>query len=239
MKQLFIALITLMSLSTFAQDKTIVNDANAEKRTLSGSFTAITVSDGVDLYLSQSDEESIAVSASDEKYMERFKTEVEEGNLKIYFDNKGLNWIGSEKRKLKAYVSFKTLQKLNVSSGAAVSMKSILTVNKLEGSFTSGSQFTGQVNITQLSISQNSGSSVQMSGKTGELQVDVSSGAVFKGYDLTVDFCEAKATSGGGVRINVNKELNAKANSGGGIHYKGTAVIKDLNVSSGGTVKKS
>jgi hypothetical protein len=33
--------------------------------------------------------------------------------------------------------------------------------------------------------------------------------------------------------------LNAKANSGGGIRYKGNAVIKDLNVNSGGVVKKA
>ena len=239
MKQIFIAFLTLLSLNVVAQDNTIVNDNNAEKRTLSGNFTGITVSDGIHLYLTQGNEESIAVSASEQKYMERLKTVVENGNLRIYYDNSGLNWVNGDKRKLKAYVSFKTLEKLHASSGADVNMKSILAVNKLDCSFSSGSQFTGEVNITQLQVSQNSGSAVEMSGKTSELKVEASSGAVFKGYDLAVDFCDAKATSGGGVRINVNKELNAKANSGGGIHYKGNAVIKDLDVNSGGMVKKS
>ncbi len=239
MKQIFIAFLTLLSLSVVAQDNTIVNDNNAEKRTLSGNFTGITVSDGIHLYLTKGNEESIAVSASEQKYMERFKTVVENGNLRIYYDNSGFNWVNGDKRKLKAYVSFKTLEKLHASSGADVNMKSILAVNKLDCSFTSGSQFTGEVNITQLQVSQNSGSTVEMSGKTSELKIDASSGAVFKGYELAVDFCDAKATSGGGVRINVNKELNAKANSGGGIHYKGNAVIKDLDVNSGGMVKKS
>lgn len=239
MKQLFISLLTLISLSTFAQDKNVISDANAEKRTLSASFNSITVSDGVELYLTQGNEESIAVSASDSKYMERFKTEVVDGNLKIYFDNKGINWLGSDKRKLKAYVSFKNLEKLHASSGAGINMQSTLRVNKLDCSFSSGVQFKGEVNITQLQVSQNSGSVVEFSGKTSELRVDVNSGAIFKGYELAVDFCDAKATSGGGVRINVNKELNAKANSGGGIRYKGTAVIKDLDVNSGGMVKKS
>lgn len=239
MKQLFISFITLISLSTFAQDKKVISDANAEKRTLSAGFTSITVSDGVELYLTQGNEESIAVSASEPKYMERFKTEVVDGTLKIYFDSKGLTWFGSDKRKLKAYVSFKNLEKLHASSGAGVNMQSTLTVNKLDCTFSSGAQFTGQVNITQLQVSQNSGSSVEISGKTSELKVDASSGAIFKGYELAVDFCDAKATSGGGVRINVNKELNAKANSGGGIRYKGNAVIKDLDVNSGGMVKKS
>ena len=237
MKHLFICLLTIISVTAFAQDNT-VNDSNAEKRTLASGFTSITVSDGVDIYLTQGNEEAIAVSASDPKYMEHFKTEVENGNLKIYYDSKGLKWMGSDKRKLKAYVSFKTLQKLNASSGASVNMKSTLTSDKLECSFSSGATFTGKVAVEQLSLSQSSGSSVDITGKTGRLQVEANSGAIFKGYDLETDFCNAKATSGGGVRINVNKELNAKANSGGGIHYKGNGVITDLSVSSGGVVKK-
>jgi hypothetical protein len=239
MKQIVTALIiTLIGLSTFAQDKVAVNDANAQQRTVIAGFTAITVSDGINLYLTQGNEESVAVSASEEKYMERFKTVVENGTLKIYFDKSGLSWLYSEKRKLNAYVSFKALEKISASSGADVILKSTVSVNKLQCTFTSGAHFSGHVNVGEMAISQNSGSEIDLSGKTEKLQVDVSSGAIFKGYDLAVDFCEAKATSGGGVRITVNKELNAKANSGGGIRYKGNAVMKDLSVSSGGMVKK-
>ena len=238
MKQIFISFIVLLSCSAFAQDNTVVNDNNAEKRALSGSFTAIKVSDGVELFLTQGDEESIAVSASEQKYMDRFKTEVEDGTLKIYFDHNGLSWVG-DKRKLKAYVSFKTLEKLHGSSGASVIMKSTLSADNLDCKFSSGARFEGKINVKELEMSQNSGASVEMSGATEKLDVDVNSGAMFKGYELTVDYCTAKATSGGGVRINVTKELNATANSGGGIRYKGEGVIKDLDVSSGGQVKKS
>lgn len=238
MKHLFILLLSCISLSTFAQDET-VNDANAEKRTLTGSFNAITVSDGVDLYLTQGNEESIAVSAADEKVLERFKTEVENGTLKIYFESKGLTWLHIDKRKLKAYVSFKTLEKLQASSGTSVLIKGVLKVDNLECSVTSGAHFSGQVNIGDMQIDQNSGSTCDITGKADKLKVEVSSGAIFKGYDFAVDFCDAKATSGGGVRVNVTKELAAKANSGGGIRYKGNAVVKDLSVSSGGSVKKA
>ncbi len=238
MKKLFLSLITFVSVAVVAQEKTIA-DANAQKRTLSGSFTAISVSDGVDLYLTQGSEESVAVSASEEKYMERFKTEVVDGTLKIYYDYKGINWAANDKRKLKAYVSFKTLEKLHASGGASVDVQGNLTADKLEVKFTSGSSFDGKIATKEIAVEQNSGSAVNISGTAGNIKVDVSSGAVFKGYDLAVDFCDAKATSGGGVRITINKELNAKANSGGGIKYKGSAVIKDLNVNSGGSVKKA
>lgn len=235
---LFLCLLTIISLQTFAQDA-VMNDANAKKRNLSGSFSAIKVSDGIDLYLSQGNEESIAVSASDPKYLERFKTVVDNGVLKIYYDNNSMIWNDNGKRKLKAYVSFKIMEKLQASSGASVDAKNILNLAYLEMHLTSGSQFTGEVKIGEMTVDQNSGSEINITGSVEKIKVDLSSGALFKGYDLNAEYCEAKASSGGEVRINVNKELAAKASSGGGIKYKGNASIKDLNVSSGGVVKKS
>ncbi|MGF2414111.1 MAG: head GIN domain-containing protein, partial [Ferruginibacter sp.] len=220
-------------------DKTVIADANAQKRTLNDSFNGISVSDGVDLYLTQGSEESVAVSASEEKYMERFKTEVENGILKIYFDNKGLNWAVNDKRKLKAYVSFKTLEKLHASGGADVKMQGSLDANNLDIKFTSGSAFNGKLIAKELTVEQNSGSAINISGTADKIKIDISSGAVFKGYDLTVEYCDAKASSGGGIRITINKELSAKATSGGGVKYKGDGVIKEINVNSGGSVKKA
>jgi len=59
------AIITLATIVARAQE--VIVDPNAEARTLSGSFTAIKVSGGIDIYLSQSDNEAVAVSASEEK----------------------------------------------------------------------------------------------------------------------------------------------------------------------------
>ncbi len=237
MKKLFLALIAFSSFAASAQNDAVINDANAQKRTLGSSFTAISVSDGIDLYLSQG-EESVAVSASEGKYLDRFITEVVNGTLKIYYNDKGISW-SSDKRKLKAYVSFKTLEKLRASAGSDVTAKSSLELGNLEMDFSSGSSFNGKLNAKQLNIEQSSGSAISISGKADKISVSVSSGADFKGYDLAVDYCDAKASSGAEVHITINKELNAKASSGGGIRYKGEALIRDISISGGGMVKKA
>jgi hypothetical protein len=239
MKKLFLSLICFLSLAAFAQDKEVIQDPNATVRTLNGSFTAISVSSGIDLYITQGDAESIAVSASNEKYMARFKTEVDNGTLKIYYDNNGVTWTNGENRKLKAYVSFKTLEKLHASAGSKVTGKGNLTVENLEMKFSSGSSFGGQIYAKELNVEQNSGSAITISGKTDKIKIEVSSGADFKGFDMAVDFCDAEVNSGGNVHITINKELSAKANSGGAVRYKGTALIRDINISSGGIVKRS
>jgi len=238
MKLLFVLLSVMLGSSAFSQQTSVIHDADAKPRTLNASFSGISVSDGIELYLSQGEEESIAVSYSDEKYADRFKTVVENGILKIFYDRSSVNWSDNNRRKLKAYVSFKTLEKLTASGGADVQLQSQANLAKLEMKITSGAFFKGNIKAQQITIDQNSGSDVHLSGVAEKLIVEVSSGANFKGYDFTADYCDAKASSGGGVHISVQKELSAKANSGGGIHYKGTALIRDINISSGGIVKK-
>ena len=237
MKKLLGSLITVLSLTAFAQDTKVINDANATTRSLNGSFTAISVSSGIDLYLSHGNEESLAVSASDQKHMDRFKTEVVNGTLKIYYDNKGVTWK-SENRKLKAYVSFKTLQRLNVSAGSEAVVNGSINADDFIVDVSSGAYFKGTINAKTISADVSSGASINISGKSDTLKVDVSSGAEFKGYDLVTDYCDASASSGAGVRVTINKELNAKASSGGDIHYKGAALIRDIKTSGGGSVKK-
>ena len=130
MKKLILSLVTCLSLAVFAQDTKVVNDANATVRNLTGSFTAISVSSGIDLYLSQGNEESVAVSASDQKHLDRLKTEVVNGVLKIYYDNKGVSWK-SDNRKLKAYVSFKTLDKVSASGACDINIMGTLKSENL------------------------------------------------------------------------------------------------------------
>ena len=238
MKKLLCSLITVLALTAFAQDTKVINDANITTRSLSGSFTAISVSSGIDLYLSQGNAASLAVSASDQKHLDRFKTEIVNGTLKIYYDNKGVTWKSDGKAKLKAYVSFKTLQKLQVSAGSDAIVNGSMNADDFNLDVSSGADFKGAITAKILTVDVSSGASINISGKSDKLKVAVSSGADFKGYDLVTDYCDASASSGAGVHVTINKELNAKASSGGDIHYKGTALIRDIKTSGGGSVKK-
>jgi hypothetical protein len=238
MKKLLLSLFAVISLSAMAQETKVINDANAVIRTVSAGFTGISVSTGVELYLTQGNEETVAVSASDQKHLDRLVTEVVNGVLKIYYDNKGITWKSVGKANLKAYVSFKTLEKLNVSAGANASVNGRIKADKLDMNVNSGARFTGSINAKELTAEVNSGANMNVSGSADKFTIDASSGADFKGYDFAVDFCDAAVSSGGAVHITINKELSAKASSGGDIHYKGAGLIRDIKTSSGGSVKK-
>ena len=117
MKKIYLFLTFIVTTSICTAQIKEVNDPNAELRQVKG-FTAIKVSHAIDLFLSQSDQEVVAVSASKEEYRNRIKTEVENGVLKIWYDNPP-KWSRGDK-KLRAYVSFKTLSKLQASGASDV-----------------------------------------------------------------------------------------------------------------------
>ena len=237
MKKLFSLLLIICSLSLFAQDKTVINDKNAEPRNVKG-FHAIKVSDGIDLYLSYGDE-AAAVSASEIKYRDRIKTEVENGVLKIWYDSDLANHlIFTNKRDLKVYVSYKDLDRIMASAGSDVLVDGTIKGNLLSLKLSSGSDFKGNVDVNELTVDQSSGSDIKIGGKANMASIEASSGSDFNGYNLTADVCTAKGSSGSDINITVNKELNAKASSGSDIHYKGNASLINVTKSSGGSVSK-
>jgi hypothetical protein len=236
MKKLITLLPILFSVTFLFAQNTVIHDANAEVRKV-GSFHAIEVSNGIKLIIKQGSEEAVAVSASSPDIRNRIKTEVENGKLKIYFDNSGWHdW--SVKKELKAYVSFKNLDKLQANSGADASTDGNISVDNLAIDLSSGADFDGTVTATHLDVDQSSGADMTIKGKVNDLNITTSSGADFNGYDLASEKCKADASSGSDIEITVNKELQAQASSGGDIHYKGNGVITSVSNSSGGRIKK-
>jgi hypothetical protein len=230
------AALLFIGLCTFSQSK-LIGDRNAQKRNVSG-FHAISVSGGIDLYLSQGDE-AVAVSASDIDMRNRIRTVVENGVLKIYLDREGFHWSWGSTH-MKAYVSVKTLDHLEASGGSDVFTETMIRSDKLGVHLSGGSDMKAQVSSSDLSIEQSGGSDVSISGNVANLSIDASGGSDFHGYDLASDYCDIEASGGSDMYITVNKELNVSASGGSDVHYKGNAVIRKMSTSgSSGISKKS
>jgi hypothetical protein len=233
------ALLTLLLLCAsvlFAQNTTI-HDDHAQVRNV-GSFHAVQVSNGIHLILKQGNTDAVAVSASSPDYISRIRTEVSNGELKIYFDNKGWkNWTLKGKE-LKAYVTIKNIDGLEANSGADATTDGNINTTEMKITLSSGADFDGQITASKLWIDQSSGSDMDIKGKVGNVEIKTSSGSDFNGYDLVSETCKADASSGSDIEITVNKELQAEASSGGGINYKGNASITQISNSSGGRIKK-
>lgn len=236
MKKILSLIILAASFSTLIAQKTI-RDANAEKRNVSG-YHAISVSGGIDLYLSQGDE-SVAVSASETKHRDRIKTEVKDGVLKIWYDhNTGIN-IDLNNRKMKAYVSFKDIDKLTGSGGSDIRVEGAIKVNTLNLDISGGSDFDGKVEANDLKVEASGGSDVDISGAVKKLDIHASGGSDFKGYELATDVCNLEASGGSDVYVTINKELSAEASGGSDVFYKGNGTVREMKSSGSSSIKKT
>ena len=233
MKRLFFFLFSaILCLAGFAQ-KTI-NDPNVQVRKASG-FHAIEVSSGINLYVSHGDE-AVAVSAKDASVRDRIRVEVRDGVLKIWLDWKEGLRLSMNNNSLKAYVSYKTLDKLTASGGSDVSVEGTLESGNLVINISGGSDFSGKVDASKLTINQSGGSDINISGRAENLEISASGGSDFDGYDLVSDGCIIKASGGSDVSITVNKVLDAEASGASDISWKGSATVTKAKASGSGSV---
>ena len=231
-KRLITPMLLLINLMAFSQEK-VIYDINAEKRTAEN-FQAIKVSDGIDLYIIQGTEEGVVVSAAEIAHRNKMRTVVENGELKIYLEQ-GWNW---KPKKLKAYVAVKSLNKLRASGGSDVIIQGELKSDKLNLVLTGGSDFNGQIAVTDLTININGGSDVHIKGKAVNVRVEAHGGSDLSGYELTAEYAIIQASGGSDASITVTKEMAAEASGGSDVNYKGNPVMKYKSASGGGSVTK-
>jgi len=234
MKKIGLFLLMILPVALMAQ-KQVINDDNAQPRSI-GSFHAIKVNNAIDLYLSQSDEEALAVSAVKPEFRDRIKTVVEDGVLKITYDDDMRWWKGN--KKLKVYVSFKTLDKLTASGASDVIVSGTIKANELAISMNGASDFKGAIEASVLTVNLSGASDAVVQGKVTSLRVDADGASDFKGFDLLADSCNVDASGASGINVTVNKELNARASGASDVRYKGDGVIRDLRTSGASSVSR-
>jgi hypothetical protein len=226
----------LLSTVLFAQT---INDANAEPRNLSG-FHVIKISNAFTVYISQGNEDAVAISASKAEYREKIITKVENGVLIIRFDDDKKFWKGwnGDKTKLKAYISVKKIDRLDVSGACDVFFEEGISSEDLTVRLSGASDLKGKIDAKKLSFDISGASDATISGNAAELSIEASGASDFKGFDLTTNYCTAEASGASSVNITVNKELNAKASGASSVRFKGEGLIRDIKTSGASNVTR-
>ena len=236
MKKIFLFLAACCFVFISKAQNDIVVDANASVRTIAGQFDAIKISGGIDLYLSQSDNVAIAVSASNENFKEGIKTVIEDGTLKIFY--KGENSWRKKDGKLRAYVSFKDIKKLEASGACDVIVTGIISTATLAIQMSGACDFSGNLKTDVLKLNLTGASDAKISGTAGTAVIESSGASDVKAYDLVTNICKINVSGASDVYITVNTELTASATGASDIKYKGNALIKDMHSSGASSVSK-
>lgn len=208
----------------------------SENRTV-GSFDAISVCCGIDVYITEGVSSTIKVESNDEEYLSRIKTEVKKGELKISFNNKDI-FKRPNNLRLKVYVSAKNLTGIKGTSGSDIVSTTPLSAKDIKVSASSGSDIKLELNATNLECSASSGSDIKISGTASYALVKASSGSDINMKEMTVRTVEASATAGSDVSVTATDAINARANSGGDVTFRGNPATINKKKSTGGDVRQ-
>ncbi len=238
MKRIQVVLMAMLVSAGLHAQKTI-NDPNAEPRNLSG-YHAIRISNAFDVYISQSNEEAVAISASKPEYRERIITKVENGVLIIRFDDDKKFWKGlsGDKTKLKAYISVKKLDRLDVSGACDIYFEDGISSEELHVELSGASDLKGKIDAKKLTFEISGASDATVSGNSAELKIEANGASDFKGFDLVSNYCDARASGASSINITVNKELSANASGASSVRFKGEGLIRDIKTSGSSNVTR-
>ncbi len=203
----------------------------SETREITGDFTVVSASEGLDVYVTDGNEFEITVEA-DENIIDLIATDIKNDRLRIH----AIENIGRATKKV--FVTLPEISGLKSSSGAHLSTENIIETDKLEIDGSSGANINIEMVASEVDIDASSGANLYLSGDADMVYVDGSSGANINAKKLISNNCQAEASSGANLSVNVSERLTADASSGGNISYSGEAsVTKKKSVS--GSVHKN
>jgi len=199
-------------------------------------FEAVHVATGINATLQAGQENSVKISAKGID-LDRVITEIKGGELIVKIRTKWMNW-NHKKHKVKATITYSgTIDGLAASSGAYLLAEDALLSDRMELDASSGAGLKANVISQKVAVDISSGARIEASGTTDYLIVDISSGSRFEGYDLKAKDVNVDGSSGASARVHVSGSLEADVSSGSSVKYKGTPTSRDVDKSSGGSVR--
>ena len=219
-----------INLGSFGSGKAGNGVVTTETRRITHEFTAVSASEGLEVYITQADDFEITVEA-DENIIDLISTDIKNGKLRIH----AIRNIGRATKKV--YVSLPNITAIQSSSGAHLRTENVIKSEKLEIDASSGAMVKVDVVTAELDIDASSGANLEISGEATTVYIDGSSGTNINSRGLITKICDVEASSGANISVNVSESLTADASSGGNISYSGEARVKK-NKSVSGSVHK-
>ncbi len=193
---------------------------------------------GIDLQLSGevevtvSDQYSVEVSAQ-ENLLPLLKTEVVDGQLKIYFEGNV-----SCDDPVRVRVSAPSFDAFEISGSGKITTASVIKSDRLALNITgSGDLILPQTEVREAAVDISGSGTVQIGGTANQLDATVSGSGDVQGKNFTTAICKANIGGSGTVTCDVSQRLEAEVTGSGDVFYTGNPEVQ-MEVSGSGSVKK-
>jgi hypothetical protein len=192
------------------------------------SFNRISVEGGFQVEYTVGNDNKLVIEA-DSSVMERIETSVSGNTLRIHLSR-------SSGKRIVCKLNAPVFEGLSVSAGGRFSSEDTLVVSNFEVNASAGSVINLIGKFGNVETDASSGSRINLAGTGEKIIASASSGSTNYFADMEANYAKLEASSGASIRINA-KELEASASSGASIRYKEGGIIKNVESSSGGSIK--
>lgn len=222
--------ITILMMLVFISS--FIYGQKSETRSLD-SFSKISVGESVQVILikGSSEKAEIEVTGADVRDVE---TKISGDKLTIGMANGSYRNV-----KVKATITYTSLEALSVSSSADVIADDMIKANEFLLSVSSSGSADINLEANDLEVKVSSSGLAEISGKGKNLDVNVSSSGKLKGFNYEVENAEVSVNSSGKAEVNVTGSLDAKANSSGKVIYEGSPGKTNVSANSSGKIVKA
>jgi Putative auto-transporter adhesin, head GIN domain len=235
MKAILFFVLVFAGTGVFAQHF-VIDDPNAEVRKVE-QFTSIKISGGFEVYITQGNEDAVAVSAANTDTRNAIKTEVNNGVLTISLEGQ---WYKRSpfNKKLKAYISCTNLDLLEGTGACDFKIDDTIHSDNLSIHLTGASEIEGDVEATNLVLDLVGASEVKLKGSAQTLKISAKGASDIKSYDLQTDHCIADLNGASDVRLTINKSLSAAARGASTLYYHGNPERTDITANGASSISQ-
>lgn len=185
------------------------------KRNIVEEFTGVSVSNGLDLVVVQSDSKSVVVEA-DDNLNKHISTKVIDGVLVITSD---FNSYSSNSTK-KITVNLPNFTSLTAKRGSDMKSIGIIKGDDVTVKAESGSDIQLAIESDNINVKSTSGSDIAIEGKALSMNVAASGGSDIDASSLLANDVKVTASGGSDIEVHAILNLKAKATGGSAIDYK-------------------
>ena len=126
---------------------------------------------------------------------------------------------------------------IDANEGSIVGTKEIIEQQSIEIKAQEGAIINIPVKVEYLTAKSVSGGQLFVEGVVESQDIELTTGAIYKGYKLKSNKTDITSSSGAIGQINVSKVLNAKVSFGGTVYYKGEPNDVTTKKIIGGTIE--
>lgn len=189
-----------------------------------GEFDEIWLEGGFRVYLAQGDECSLTVEASDDDAFDYLKIRNDREGLRLKIDRKNFNV-----NRIKLYVTFQDLSKLNITGGINLRTKGYIDVDDLDVYVAGGAKIEMDLKAKDVKIKGEGGLLFELDGVAESLNVHLSGAGHVDADQLKTKDVDIKIEGVGTSSVYATDNLYAKIEGVGKVKYRGNPrVVKDI-----------